>query len=475
MNPLRRHDNWVGGAWTAPASGRWFVDRRPVDDSPLAEFAESDAADVRRAVDCADQAFREHRDLGPSVREGWLLRAAEILQQRGEKIAQVLIEDTASPVTKSEREIATSTGVLKAAAGACRRVGGQTLPSDVAGRLSLGMREPLGVVAGITPFNVPLIKAVKHTAMALATGNSQVLMPSPLAPAVAAELAEIYHQAGVPAGLMNVVFGDGRRIGDALTGHPDVRAIGFTGSTATGRHIARIAAEHGKRVTLEMGGKNAAVVLADANLDQAFAAITMGAFLFQGQICMSTSRVFVQAEIFDDACRRLAIAAESLSGGDLHDRATVLGPMISDAAVRRVTAHIEDALAGGAELLAGGNTDGRVVRPTVLTGVTSQMRLANEETFGPVLAVHKISGLDDAVEQVNASKFGLVASIFTTSAAASLRFVRRCEAGMVHVNGPTIQEEAHVPFGGNGDSGFGREGAIVGIDELTRWKWATLG
>ena len=449
--------------------------RSPIDGSEVARFASADAATINSVVAHARQAYTRHRGCGPSTREDWLLRSATLLDARKAEFLERLVVETGSPITKAGRELQTATNVLRAAASACRHVYGQTLPSDVPDRLSLAIREPLGVVAGITPFNVPLIKAVKHSALALATGNAVILMPSPLAPSIAALLATVYADAGVPAGLFHVIFGDGQKIGDHLTAHPDVQAIGFTGSTKTGRRIATIAAARGAQATLEMGGKNPAVVMHDADLATVVPAITMGAFLFQGQICMSTSRCLVATELFDALVPRLVAAAQRLPSGDLRDPATVVGPMISQQAQSRVLAEIRDAIDAGAQLLTGGEACGQGIQPTILMGIRPEMAIAQHEVFGPVLCIERFTSLQQAISLANQGPYGLTASIFTASQATAMQFARQSTAAMVHVNGPTIAEEAHVPFGGNGDSGFGREGALVGIEQLTRWKWLTLG
>lgn len=468
-------DHWIDGRSVRPESDRYLDVRRPTDDRVIARAARGSRADVTRAVDSAESAFHVLRGVGPSEREGWLLAAAENLREHSEAFVELLIEEVGSPVTKARREIVTSVGVLRAAAGAARRTTGDTLPSDVGGRLSLGLRRPLGVVAGITPFNVPLIKSVKHTAMALATGNAVVLMPSPEAPWTATGLAQLYTDAGVPPGACNVVLGRGEEIGDALTSDARVRLIGFTGSTHTGRHIAEIAGRLGKRVTLEMGGKNPLVVLADADLDRAVTAAVLGGFLFQGQICMSSSRIFAERTIFDHVAEKIVAAARALPAGELRDPQTVIGPIINATQRQRVRQHIEDAVAHGATLRCGGRWDGNRCQPTVLTDAAPMSLVSREETFGPVVTVDPVDSLDDAIRLCNETRFGLTASIFTSNLDAALRFAQEVDAGMVHTNSGTVQEEAHVPFGGVGDSGFGREGALVGIDELTQWKWVTLG
>lgn len=474
METLRRVGHWIDGESVGVPPGDSFEILRPSDDTPCAVAVRGTVDDVAGAVDAAERAFRHGPPMTPSARESSLFRAADELQRSSGDFERWLVEETGSPIAKARREVATSVGVLRAAAGAARRVSGETLSTDVPGRWSLSRREPLGVIAGITPFNVPLIKSIKHSAMALATGNTVVLLPSPEAPTVAVETAKLYERAGFPSGRCNVVVGDGAVIGDALTSDPRVRAIGFTGSTRTGRHIAGIAGRLGKRVTLEMGGKNPLVILADADLEQALPAVVAGGFLFQGQICMSSSRVYVERPLFDAVAERLAAAAGRLPAGDLWDERTVIGPLINARQRERVRRHLDDALTRGARLLCGGRWEGQVCLPTVLTGIDDAMLISREETFGPLVTLEPVDGLGDAIARCNATPFGLTAAIFTGRLSAAMRFADEVRAGMVHVNGMTIQEEAHVPFGGVGDSGFGREGALVGIDAMTEWKWITL-
>ena len=474
MKTIKQLKHWIGGAEVEPESGAYFDDLNPEDDSLWARAADGTPADVDRAVQAAEAAFVAGRDVAVEDRERWLFRAAEILEQRGEAFVETLVDETGSPISKARREIATAAGVLRAAAGAARRVAGQTLPTSVAGRMSLSLRRPLGVVAAILPFNVPLIKAVKHSAMPLATGNSVVLLPSPLAPAVAGQVARVYADAGVPAGAVNVVLGDGAKIGDSLTGHGRVRAVGFTGSTATGRHIAQVCARSGKRVTLEMGGKNPLVILKDADIDKAVAAAVLGAFFFQGQVCLASSRIYIEETIYEQVAERIVAAARRLSMGELRAAETMIGPIISPRQRERVQCHIADALDHGATARCGGRWRGNRCEPTVLSDINESMLVAREETIGPVATVEPVEDLQEAIAKSNELAYGLTASIFTADHDAAMQFAERCEAGMVHVNAATVQEEPHVPFGGVGDSGFGREGAIAGIDELTEWKWITL-
>ncbi|MEM9587302.1 MAG: aldehyde dehydrogenase family protein [Planctomycetota bacterium] len=471
---MRTLGHWIDGREVPLGEASTLDVVNPDNDQPIARIADADCGSIDSAVLSAHQAFVNHRDTGPSEREAWLLEAADRLNERQEEFVEELIDENGSPITKARREVSTSINVLRAAAGACRRTTGDTFPTDVVGRFSLGIRKPLGVVAGILPFNVPLIKAVKHTAMAIATGNAVVMLPSLAAPLTARRLGSLYSDVGVPDGLCNVVLGDGRSIGDDLTTHPLVQMVGFTGSTTTGRRIATHCGRLGKQVTLEMGGKNPLLILPDADLSKAIPAAILGAFLYQGQICMSSSRILIHDSIYDDVIDRLVGAASGLPMGDLRDPTTVIGPIIHATQRERIQQQLDDAVELGAKLLCGGNWHGNRMEPTLLADTRGDMVIASEETFGPVATIGRFSQLDEAIDDANATPFGLSASIFTRDLDAAMQFARQSTAGMVHVNGGTLQEEAHVPFGGTGDSGFGREGALVGIEELTQWQWVTM-
>jgi acyl-CoA reductase-like NAD-dependent aldehyde dehydrogenase len=467
-------DHWIGGRSVPPSGAAYFEDRNPLDDSPYARVAAGTAADVDQAVRAAREAFLAHRRLPAATREAWLVRAATLMEQRADLFRDVLIDEIGSPISKAGFETGFATGFLRAAAGVPRRVRGETIPSDSPGRISLSLREPVGVVAGITPFNVPLIKGIKQSAMTLATGNAFVLLPSEMAPRVAKLIAELWRDAGVPDGLVNVVYGDGAEIGDALTGHPLVRAISFTGSSRVGRHIAEIAARDLKKVTLELGGKSPMVVCADADLDAAVRAAVFGMFLYQGQVCMGASRIFVEQPVFDAFASAFAAAAREVTPGDLRDPSTIIGPIISQRQRERVRRHIEDAKAHGAKILAGGEWRGNACAATVLSGVTPEMVVWAEETFGPVTSLYPFTDLGEAIRRANDTEYGLSASVFTRDIDKALLLANELESGMVHVNAPTLYDEPHVPFGGIKASGFGREGTEADLELMTEWKWVTI-
>lgn len=466
--------HWIDGKPKPPEAGQYFDDRNPIDDSIYAKAAAGSRADILQAVNSAHVAFQQHRRSQPQQRENWLLQMADLLERDRSELADVLIDEIGSPVVKAETELATAIRFLRAAAAIPRQIQGQTLATDVAGRMSFSLRRPLGVVAAITPFNVPLIKIIKQTAMSLATGNSVVVLPSEESPVIAFRIAQLYAEAGVPDGLLNIVTGSGAEIGDALTTHPQVKIVSFTGSTRIGRHIGTLCGQRGKRVTLEMGGQNVLIVLEDANIQQAVRGAMLGSFLYQGQICMSSSRLIVHRSRLDEFREGFVAATSKLANGNLRDKATMIGPIINPRQRDRIQRHLHDAVTQGAKVLTGGEWVGHCLMPTVLADVTPNMLISQEETFGPVTSVYAVDSIGEAIAQANATSFGLTAAAYTSRLEDAMRLIEELETGMVHINGSTIQEEPHVPFGGTKDSGFGREGTQSAIDEMTEWKWATI-
>ena len=467
-------DLWIGGERVAPSSGQYFTDRNPEDDSPYARVAEGSIADINRAVQSAHAAFASYSKTLAADREAWLCRAAALIEKYREELVGILIDEVGSPFGKAHFEVQYAANCLRAAAGVARRVTGQTIPSDTPGRFSMTVREPLGVIASITPFNVPLLKNAKLTSTALATGNTVVMLASEEAPMIASRLAEIYHEAGLPAGAFNLITGFGEKIGDALTTHPLVKVVMFTGSSRVGKHIGGLCGPLLRRAVLELGGKNPLVILADADLDAAVEAAAFGQFFFQGQACMASSRIYVEQSIVEEFSRRFKAKAESLSIGNLREPGTWVGPIISERQRQRVRTHISDAQSKGAKLLTGGEWIGNRCRPTILTDVSDDMTVCREETFGPVTSIYPVADLDEAILRANDTTYGLSAAIFTRDINKAMRFSQRVHAGMVHINAPTLHDEPHVPFGGVGDSGFGREGTDIDIDTFTEWKWVTI-
>jgi acyl-CoA reductase-like NAD-dependent aldehyde dehydrogenase len=471
---MKQLEHWIGGALRSPSSGRYFDVLRPEDDARFAIAASGSDADVDTAVTAAHEAFGAFARAPVNVREAILGRAAALLERDAEEFAALMVVEIGSPISKARNEVQRSVDMFRAASGATRNLSGKTLPSDTPNKMNLTFRSPLGVIASITPFNVPLGKGVRLSAIPLAFGNTVVMLPSEESPSMALRLAQLYAEAGLPPGCFNVVTGFGHEIGDALTGHPLVRSISFTGSTRVGAHIRQVAAKTGKKLTLELGGKSPLVILDDANLPKAVQAAVQGSFGNQGQICMASSRIYVQRGIAPAFLEEFVRATKRLHVGDLMDPATVIGPIINLRQRERIKAHIADALDKGAVAECGGRWVVNRCEPTVLTGVTGSMLCFAEETFGPVTSVYTVDNLDEALRLANDSRYGLAAAIFTANLDHALRYAASVNAGMVHVNGPTTQAEPHVPFGGTGDSGTGREGPEYDMDAMTEWKWVSI-
>lgn len=467
-------DSWIGGRMIPPESGRYFDDHNPVDDSLYSRAALGTSGDVVRAIKSAHFAYEDYRSTSPADREMWLCRAADLLGDRIDEIVDILVDEVGSPITKARYEVAFSQTILRAAAGMARHVTGKTMPSDIPNRFSMSIRQPLGVVACVTPFNVPLVKGIRLTANPLAIGNTTVLLPSEEAPVVAAFIARLYEDAGLPVGVFNYVTGLGHDIGDSLTSHPLVRAVSFTGSCRVGQHIREMCAKHGKNLILELGGKSPFVVLKDANIDKAASDAVSSIFRFQGQVCMGASRMYVERSVYDEFLEKFIGNTRKVSMGDLRQPDTMVGPLINQRQRDRVRSHLDDAITKGAKIEIGGDWHGNRCEPTILTGVCEGMMVFREETFGPVVSVYPVDSAEEALERANDSEFGLSASIYTTDINQALSFAQNVKSGMVHINAPTLHDEPHVPFGGVGASGMGREGTDGDIEAMTEWKWITV-
>ncbi|OJI92801.1 acyl-CoA reductase-like NAD-dependent aldehyde dehydrogenase [Planktotalea frisia] len=466
--------HFIDGQWLSASDAGTFEVLNPLDDSLYATAAKGTAADIQSAVAAARAAFPSFKETTPTERERWLLRIAEIMEARQKDLVDCLIDEIGSPVQKAMFEFTKGLTMIRAAAGLCRNVRGETIPSDRASTLSMSIREPLGVVAVITPFNVPLIKTTRLVANALAVGNTVVHLPSEMAPHLSLIFAEIVAAAGVPAGAYNVVTGMGAEIGDDLTSHSDVNFVTFTGSTVVGQHINEICAKNKTPSTLELGGKSPTVVLADADLDKVMPLAARSIFMFAGQACIGSSRFYVERPIYEEFVKRFTMICSKVGMGDLRDPNTVIAPIISDRQRQRVKDHIADAVAKGATLAAGGEWEGNRCQPTLLTDVSEEMILCRSETFGPVTSIYPIDSYEEGLEKANDTEYGLSSAIFTKDIDKAFHFARNIGAGMCHINGPTIHDEAHVPFGGNGESGVGREGTDADMEAMTELKWVTV-
>jgi acyl-CoA reductase-like NAD-dependent aldehyde dehydrogenase len=394
ITEIRSLRHFIGGQWVDASSGATFEVLNPMDDSHYAHAAKGTAEDMNAAIAAAKAAFTSYKETTPTERERWLLRIAEIMEARQKDLVDCLIDEIGSPVQKAMFEFTKGLTMIRAAAGMCRNVRGETIPSDRPGTFSMSIRAPLGVVGVITPFNVPLIKTTRLVANALAVGNTVVHLPSEMAPHLTVLFAEIVAEAGVPAGAYNVVAGMGAEIGDDLTGHADVDFVSFTGSSVVGQHINEICAKNKTPNTLELGGKSPTIVMADANLDEVMPLAARSIFMFAGQACIGSSRFYVERPIYDEFVKRFAMIAGKIGMGDLRDPNTVIAPIISERQRARVRDHIADAVAKGAKIAAGGEWVGNRCQPTLLTDVSEDMTVCRSETFGPVTAIYPIDSYE---------------------------------------------------------------------------------
>ncbi|HEY7551700.1 MAG TPA: aldehyde dehydrogenase, partial [Hyphomicrobiaceae bacterium] len=393
------------------------------------------------------------------------------------KFAPVMAAETGSTAMWAGFNCMLAAGMVREAAAMTTQIAGEIIPSNVPGSLAMGYRQPVGVVAGIAPWNAPVILGVRATAMPLACGNTVVLKASEMCPGTHRLIGTLFREAGFPPGVVNVVTNapkDAGPVVEALIAHPAVRRVNFTGSSRVGKIIARKCAEHLKPVLLELGGKSPLVVLDDADLDEAVNAAAFGAFANQGQICMSTERIVVDEKVADEFVARLATKAKSLSVGDPREGKAVLGSVVDRAAAERVTQLVLDAVAKGARLVAAGAIDGTLIGAHVLDHVTPAMRIYEEESFGPVTTVVRANGVDEAVRIANDTPYGLSSAVFGRDVNRAFAVARRLETGICHINGPTVHDEAQMPFGGVKDSGYGRFGGKAAIDEFTELRWITI-
>jgi len=465
---------FIGGAWVDGGNKETFEDLNPLDDSLYAQVAKGTEADVKNAVAAAKSAFKSFKQTTPTERERWLLKVAELMEERKSELIDCLIDEIGSPIQKAMFEFAKGLTMVRAAAGMCRNVRGETIPSDVPGKFSMSIRKPLGVVAVITPFNVPLIKTTRLVANALALGNTVVHLPSEMAPHLTILFAEIVAEAGFPEGSYNVVTGFGAEVGDFLTSSKDVSFVTFTGSSVVGQHINEICAKNKTPSTLELGGKSPTLILSDANLDEVMPLAARSVFMFGGQACIASSRFYVERPLYEEFVKRFAMVVSKIGMEDLRDPNTVIAPIISTKQRERVKSHIEDAKAKGATIIAGGNWIGNRCEPTLLTDVSEDMTVCRSETFGPVTSIYPVDSYEEGLERANDTEYGLSSAIFTKNIDKALHFAHNIGAGMCHINGPTIHDEAHIPFGGNGESGVGREGTDADMEAMTEVKWITV-
>ena len=446
----------------------------PATGKPVARVYMSTPKEMKLAIDAAEAAKESWGNTSPAEREIILMRAADILEAKRAEHVDLLIDEGGATFGKSHFEVTVTVGLLRASAGEARRIFGQVIPSDVPGLMSFAIRRPLGVIGGIAPFNFPLILSTKKICMALAAGNTFVLKPSEEVSLLGLKIAEVFTEAGLPAGVLNVVPGDGPSLGEAMIRDPRVKLVSFTGSSAVGRQIAIQCATYGKKFTLEMGGKSPLVVLKDADVNYAVDTACFGLFIHQGQICMAGSRIIVEAPLYQAFLDKFVAKVKTLKVGDPRDPHTVIGPLIRTSQCGFIDKRIKSSVASGARVLTGGGFKDNFFEPTVIADVVPGMEVFRDELFGPVASVIKADNPDHALKLANDTHYGLSSAVLTNDLQLAMKFAMGLETGMVHINSSTIHDEPHIPFGGVKDSGFSREGGQWSMEEMTELKWITI-
>lgn len=435
------------------------------------------AGDIPAVAARAAAAFPAWAAQGPNARRAVLMKAAAALEARKDAFVAAMMAETGSTAGWALFNLGLAAGMVREAAAITTQITGEVIPSDKPGCIAMALKEPVGVILGIAPWNAPIILGVRAIAVPLACGNSVILKASETCPRTHELIIEAFAEAGFPEGVVNVVTNapeDAAEVVGALIDAPEVKRINFTGSTSVGRIIAKRAAEHLKPCLLELGGKAPLLVLEDADLDEAVKAAAFGAFMNQGQICMSTERIVVVESVADEFAKRFAAKAAAMPTGDPRAGTTPLGAVIDQKTVTRVNALIADAAVKGATVIAGGPADSVLMPATVIDGVTAEMNIYRDESFGPVVALIRAQDEADAIRIANDSAYGLSAAVFTRDTARGLRVARQIHSGICHVNGPTVHDEAQMPFGGVGASGYGRFGGRQGIDSFTETRWITI-
>ena len=468
----------INGLKVTAEKGATFERRNPLDGSVATRAPAASPADAVMAVEAAAEAFRTWSETGPGERRALLLKAADALEAKTPAFIEAVSAETGATGMWGGFNVFLAAGMIREAAALTTQVAGEVIPSDVPGSLAMGVRQPAGVVLGIAPWNAPIILGVRAICVPLACGNTVVFKGSENCPRTHQLIVEAFQDAGFPPGVVNYITNapaDAGAVVEAMVAHPAVRRVNFTGSTKVGKIIAMTCAKYLKPVVLELGGKAPMVILDDAHIEDAVNGAAFGAFANSGQICMSTERLIVDHKIADEFVRKFGDKAKALPLGDPRKpEPVVLGSVIGMGTVEHCNALIDDALAKGAKLVCGGKADTTLMPATVLDHVTPAMRIYHEETFGPVKCVVRVNGVEEAIACANDNEYGLSASVFGGDIARAFNVARKIDSGICHVNGPTVHDEAQMPFGGVKGSGIGRFGGKAGIAEFTELRWITL-
>ncbi|MUZ62044.1 aldehyde dehydrogenase [Agrobacterium vitis] len=466
----------IGGKKVGALSGKTFDRIDPFNGEIASRAPASGLDDVKTAIAAAQAAFPAWSRTGPGERRALLLKAADIMASKAADFTALMITETGATGPWAGFNTMLAAGVLREAASMTSQIQGEVIPSDKPGTLSMAVRQAAGVCLGIAPWNAPIILGTRAIAMAIACGNSVILKASEACPGVHVLIGQVLVEAGLPDGVINVITNapeDAAQVVEALVSAPEVRRVNFTGSTKVGRIIGELCGRHLKPALLELGGKAPFLVLEDADIDAAVNAAVFGCYMNMGQICMSTERLIVHEKVADEFVAKLAARAASLPAGDPRGH-VVLGSLVNPQAAVKMQEFIDDAVGKGATLAAGGKVTGSVVEATLLDHVTSGMRSFDEESFGPVKPVIRVKDEEEAIRIANDSEYGLSSAIFSRDIQRALAIAARIEAGICHINGPTVADEAQMPFGGVKSSGFGRFGGKAAINEFTDLRWITI-
>jgi acyl-CoA reductase-like NAD-dependent aldehyde dehydrogenase len=462
-----------------PASGgKTYQRHNSVSGKTVTTGAAASVEDALKIAESSQRAFKQWSKVGPTERRRLLLAAADVLESKMPQFCSVMAEEIGASQLWAQFNVGASANLLREAAALTTQIKGETIPTDKPGTLSMTLRQPVGTVLSIVPWNGPVILGARAIAYPLACGNTVIFKGSENSPRTHELLAEAFIEAGLPAGVLNFLITapeDAAAVTEALISHDTVRRVNFTGSTHVGRMIAQTSAKYLKRCLLELGGKAPFVVLDDADLDGAVNAAIFGAFLYQGQICMSTERFVVDESIADAFVEKFADRVRKLEQGNPVDAPScVIGPVIAQGAVQRINQLLDDAIGKGAKIVAGGLGDQALMSPTLVDRVTSAMSIYDEETFGPVTTIVRVKGAEHALEVANDSAYGLSSAIFSRDVSRALDLASRLDAGCVHINGATVQNEPQAPYGGMKNSGYGRFDGSAVVEEFTEVKWVTV-
>jgi len=467
----------IGSADVSATGGATFERRNPVSGEVASRAAAATVGDALAAADAAAAAFPVWSALGPSARRAKLMKAAELLDARAPEFSRLMVAETGSTAGWGFFNVMLASNMLREAAAMTTQVSGEVIPSDVPGSLAFAIRQAAGVVLGIAPWNAPVILGVRSIAVPLACGNTVVLKASEACPATHRLIGTVMREAGLGDGVVNVVTNapsDAPAVVEALIGHPAVRRVNFTGSTRVGRIVAEMSARQLKPVVLELGGKAPLIILKDADLDEAVNAAAFGAFANSGQICMSTDRIIVDREVADEFVAKLVAKVKALPCGDPATGEVVLGSVINQQAADHVRRLVDAAVAQGATLALTGAARGTIMPAAIVDHVTPEMEMFREESFGPSVSITRVDGVEEAIRLANDTEYGLSAAVHSRNVAQAIEVAKRIQSGICHINGPTVHDEAQMPFGGVKASGYGRFGGQAAIHEFTDLRWITI-